>query len=75
MLSFCLHCLQPLFSSSGRPISAKRHWDDFALDSDEEDDFDWADEGAHCATSLCMWTEPRSKLGKFMRWHATQCAD
>ena len=45
MLSFCLHSLQPLFSSSGRPISAKRHWDDFALDSDEEDDFDWADEG------------------------------
>ena len=39
------HSLQPLFSSSGRPISAKRHWDDFALDSDEEDDFDWADEG------------------------------
>ena len=47
MLSRCSHAVvQPLFSSSGRPISAKRHWDDFALDSDEEDEYDWVDEGA-----------------------------
>lgn len=46
--------LQPLFSSSGRPISAKRHWDDFASDSDEDEDFDWADEGAHFAKSVCQ---------------------
>ena len=68
MLSFCLHSLQPLFSSSGRPISAKRHWDDFALDSDEEDDFDWADEGANLTTSLCLCIKSSSER----RWNWMQ---